>query len=453
MVVHRDADAATEVQHRPALSTFAVRQQPVITWTDAAGGHRETVRSRTLVGSSPHVQLRIADVAVSRLHAELELRDGHVWIRDLGSTNGTWVDGVFVQTARLAAGSQIRIGATTLALSFARDPEKAALWPHERLGPLVARSESMRELFFVLADYARTESPVLVQGETGTGKELVARAVHEASRRADHPFIVVDCGALPEALLESELFGHVKGAFTGATASRAGAFESAEGGTVFLDEIGELPLSMQPKLLRVLESHTVRRLGEAQHRKVDVRFVAATHRDLRAMVAAGSFREDVYFRLAVLPAFVPPLRERVTDIALLLEHFLAGRSIQVRPEIVAEMEKCPWPGNVRELRSFAERAVAVGADRAWAMTRGLATNSPSIAPPIVPPSASMTGDLPAVTADVPFKVLRERWNDHLEREYLRSLIERLGRADVGALATAAGLDRSYVHRLLRRHDL
>jgi transcriptional regulator with GAF, ATPase, and Fis domain len=455
--VDRDAGAATELQHRPALSTFAVRQKPIATWTDGSGAHREVITSRMLLGSSPHVQLRVHDVAVSRLHAELELRDGHVWLRDLGSTNGTWVDGVFVQSARLAEGSQIRVGATTLSLSFAQEADKAALWPHERLGPLVARSESMRELFYTLADFARTDSPVLIQGETGTGKELVARAIHEVSRRAPNPFIVVDCGALPEALLESELFGHVKGAFTGAAASRAGAFESADGGTVFLDEIGELPLSMQPKLLRVLESQSVRRLGEAQHRQIDVRFVAATHRDLRAMVAAGSFREDVYFRLAVLPAFVPPLRDRPMDIGLLLEHFLASRAIQVRPEIVAEMEKCPWPGNVRELRSFTERAIAVGAERAWAMTRGLSTGGGSIAPPMAPhvaPSASAEpSNLPSVTADVPFKVLREQWNDHLEREYLRSLVERLGRADTRVLAEAAGLDRSYVHRLLRKHDL
>ncbi|MBX3228504.1 MAG: sigma 54-interacting transcriptional regulator [Labilithrix sp.] len=458
----REAEgAATDVQQKLALSTFAVRQKPVVAWTDASGAHREGIGAgRVLLGSSPHVQLRVHDPAVSRLHAELELRDGHVWVRDLGSTNGTWVDGVFVQSARLGAGSQLRVGATTISVSFAPDAAKTALWPYERLGPLVARSESMRELFFMLADFARTDSPVLIQGETGTGKELVARAIHESSRRSEGPFIVVDCGALPEALLEGELFGHVKGAFTGAAASRAGAFESADGGTVFLDEIGELPLSMQPKLLRVLESLTVRRLGEAQHRPVDVRFVSATHRDLRAMVANGSFREDVYFRLAVLPAFVPPLRDRPSDVGLLLEHFLASRAIHVRPEIVAEMERCPWRGNVRELRAFTERAIAVGPDRAWAMTRGLATGG-SIAPPAATSTstsistsvATVAGDLPPVAADVPFKVLRERWSDHLEREYLKSLIARLGRADVGALAEAAGLDRSYVHRLLKKHDL
>jgi two-component system, NtrC family, response regulator GlrR len=455
--VSRPPDATTEVQRRLELSTFALRRKPIVSWNDGGGAHREVLEGKMLLGSSPHVRLRVHDAAVSRLHAELEVRaDGEVWLRDLGSTNGTWVDGVYVQCARVTAGSKIRIGATTLALDFATDARRAALWPHERLGPMVARSEPMRELFYALSEYARSDSPVLIQGETGSGKELVARAIHEASPRANEPFVIVDCGALPEALLESELFGHAKGAFTGAIASRAGAFEVASGGTVFLDEIGELPLSMQPKLLRVLESKTVRRLGETHHRQVDVRFVAATHRDLQSMVAAGSFREDVYFRIAVLLAAVPPLRERPSDIGLLLDHFLSSRSLQVHPEMIAEMEKRPWPGNVRELRSFAERAIALGVDRAWAMTRGVPSAGGSLPPPPSPELASPpagASSLPTVSTELPFKVLREQWNNHLERDYLRGVIQRLGRDDVGAIADAAGLDRSYVHRLLRKHDL
>ncbi len=443
----------TAVQRPLELSTFATRRKPVLVFADASGMRRETFLGRALVGSAPSVQLRVEDPAVSRLHAELELRsDGHVWVRDLGSTNGTWVNGVLVQSARISPGAELRVGATTMTLTFAAEAAKAPLWPHDKLGSLVARSESMREMFMVLADYARTDSAILVQGETGTGKELVARAIHETSGRAEHPFVVVDCGALPEALLESELFGHAKGSFTGAIAARAGAIESADGGTVFLDEIGELPLSMQPKLLRVLESLTVRRVGEAEHRKVDVRFVAATHRDIRAMVASGSFREDLYFRLAVLPAFVPPLRERPSDIGLLLAHFLEGRAIHVRPEIIAEMERWPWPGNVRELRSFAERAVAVGPERAWVMTRGLSATT-SIAPPEMATASAPSDGPPPISIELPFKVLRERYNDHLEREYLGLLVARYGRKDVAQLAEAAGLDRSYMHRLLKKHDL
>ena len=450
-------DASTAVQAHPELATFAVRKKPLLAWSDASGPRTEELQGRVLIGSSPHAGLRLADPAVSRLHAEIEQRpDGQVWIRDLGSTNGTWVDGVFIREARLAPGAKLRLGATSLAFDFAAGSAKTPLWPADRLGPLVARSESMRSLFYVLADYARTDSPVLVQGETGTGKELVARAIHETSPRANGPFVVVDCGALPETLLESELFGHVKGSFTGATTTRAGAFEAAEGGTVFIDEIGELPLSMQPKLLRVLESQTVRRVGESNHRRVDVRFVAATHRDLRAMVAAGSFREDVYFRLAVLPVFVPPLRDRPEDVGLLLDHFLAHRQMQIPPELLRELERCPWPGNVRELRSFTERAAAIGPVRAWEMTRGLRSAGNSIAPEPARPSSRNAGEVidpDVVDVSIPFKVLREARNDRFEREYLKALIARHGRHDVGVLADAAGLDRSYVHRLLRRHEL
>jgi transcriptional regulator with GAF, ATPase, and Fis domain len=309
----------------------------------------------------------------------------------------------------------------------------------------------MRELFLRLSQFAPSEAAVLILGETGSGKELVARALHERSQRASGPFLVVDCGALPESLLESELFGHARGAFTGAAGTRLGVFEAAQGGTVFLDEIGELPLGMQPKLLRALESKTVRRLGEPDSRDIDVRFVAATHRDLHAMVSTGAFREDLFFRLSVLPVRVPPLRERAEDIPVLLSHFL-GAAPQLPERLGSELRTYPWLGNVRELRSFAERVKALGADAAWALTCGAESPQllPSVAvPPVVTPH---TRGFPPVDVGVPFKALREEWNDHLEREYLSQLLASQGR-DVTALARAAGLDRSYVHRLLRKHDL
>ena len=208
------------------------------------------------------------------------------------------------------------------------------LWPGPQFGRLIGPSVKMRELFARLARIARAPASVLIEGETGTGKELVARAIHDASPRAGRPFVVIDCGALPENLLDAELFGHARGAFTGAVAARAGAFESAEGGTVFLDEIGELPLGVQPKLLRVLESRAVRRLGENDHRPVDVRVLSATHRDLRTMVNSRAFREDLYFRLAVLPVRVPPLRERPGDIIALAQHFLPRESAGSVPTTV-----------------------------------------------------------------------------------------------------------------------
>ncbi len=288
---------------------------------------------------------------------------------------------------------------------------------------------------------------MLIHGETGTGKELVAQELHAASRRSAHPFAVVDCASLPDNLLEAELFGHARGAFTGAVAARAGSIEAADGGTVFLDEIGELPLAMQPKLLRVLESRTVRRVGETEHRNVDVRFICATHRDLEAMVARGQFREDLFFRLSVLPLRVPPLRERAGDVALLLGHFLAEKHAAPLDTAAVELVSAQrWPGNVRELKSFAERVAAFGAERALAMLKGTEAPEPAAR------KAPTAGGPPGIDVSVPFKTLREQWLEQLEREYLDALVKKVGR-DTGALAEAAGLDRSYVNRLLKKHGL
>jgi len=304
-----------------------------------------------------------------------------------------------------------------------------------------------------LSQYAVAQGPVLIQGETGTGKELVANAIHEMSDRAEGPFIVVDCAALPESLLDTELFGHTRGAFTGAVSAREGAFEAAHGGTVFLDEIGELPLLMQPKLLRVLESKAVRRIGESTYRTIDVRFVTATHRDLHAMVGAGAFREDLFFRLAVLPAFLPPLRSRAGDVPLLLAHFLrAAPNLAIPPRMMEELMRHPWLGNVRELRTFADRCLAVGAEEAWALTAGHASEmwqSSRLPPPPTLP-ASRPGSLPVVPLDLPFKIIKEQWAEHLEREYIGGLLERHGR-DAQVIADKSGLDRSYVNRLIRKH--
>jgi len=297
-----------------------------------------------------------------------------------------------------------------------------------------------------LTKCASSEASVLVYGETGTGKELVAQELHAASRRSTGPFVVVDCASLPENLLEAELFGHARGAFTGAAAARVGSIEAADGGTVFLDEIGELPLPMQPKLLRVLESRAVRRVGETEYRPINVRFVSATHRDLEVMVAQGQFREDLFFRLSVLPLRVPPLRERSHDIPLLLSHFLGGRTATPVDAATLDLVKTQkWPGNVRQLRSFAERVVALGLERATAMLKGTeSTPEPSASAPSTSPLA--------IDPSVPFKVVREQWVEHLERAYLEALIARVGR-NAGTLAEAAGLDRSYINRLFRKHGL
>ena len=256
-------------------------------------------------------------------------------------------------------------------------------------------------------------------------------------------------------MLESELFGHVKGPFTGAISAREGAIETAHGGTVFLDEIGELPPTMQPKLLRTIESRTVRRIGEAAYREVDVRFIAATHRDLASMVGVGAFREDLFFRLAVLPLDVPPLRERRDDIPLLARTFAEESPATHLDDVTIDaLIAYPWLGNIRELRNFVERVRAVGAAQALTMLRGgdPVTASPraSAPPPALSPPAWSA--LPAAPLDRPFKELREEWNDHLERDYFAGLVRKLGR-NVPAVADAAQLDQTYVRRMLRKHEL
>jgi transcriptional regulator with GAF, ATPase, and Fis domain len=446
---HRDPN---EDSHEPTLersdplrlARATHRDAPTLSWVDASGPHAVRLGARAVAGSAPGADLLLADRTVSRLHAEFEQRADGLWVRDLGSKNGTFVQGVCVAEARVPAGGRVQLGDTVL--TAAAEPSRAtvALWPTDRFGSLVGASAAMRELFANLAQIARTDSTVLVHGETGTGKELVAEAIHTTSRRRDGAFVVVDCAGLPENLLEAELFGHAKGAFTGAASARAGAIEAADGGTVFLDEIGELPLAMQPKLLRVLESRTVRRLGEAQHRPVDVRFVSATHRDLRAMVNAGAFREDLYFRLAVIPVEVPPLRARLEDVPRLAEHFLPPEARgALTPELLRELSLRPWSGNVRELRNFVERAVAVGARTALAM-------EPRGGP--APAAAGRGGAAPEVSIELPLRESRERWSEHFEREYVRRLLEHHG-GNVPAAAQAARCDRTYIYRLIRKYDL
>lgn len=423
------------------------RHDPEVSWTDAEGRLlSKIIDVRTVVGAAPDVGLVLGDPSVSRLHAELDPQDSGLWVKDLGSRNGTYVEGVRVQAACVPDGGKLRLGDSVLTVRYAETPTCVELWPASAFGSLVGPSLSMRALFARLSRVAQSTASVLVEGETGTGKELAARAIHDASARAGGPFVIIDCGALPENLLEGELFGHARGAFTGAVEARAGAIEAADGGTVFLDEIGELPLAMQPKLLRVIESRTVRRLGETKYRPVDVRFVSATHRDLRTMANNRAFREDLYFRLAVLPVTLPPLRERPGDIVALIQHFLPKEVIgTVTPELLRELVSRPWLGNVRELRNFLERALALGPREALAFV------SLSAAPDGADADRRTVQLTPQVLA-LPYKEVRERVLNQIEREYVRELLVRHDR-NVSEAADAAGLNRTYLHRLIKRHDL
>ncbi len=447
---------------QPVALAPVFRSQPRIEWTDAAGPHSVVLAGKTVAGSAADAGLVVQDPAISRLHAELDPRGDGLWVRDLGSRNGTLLEGLQITGARVPQGGKLRLGSTDFVVDYKSGQKRPVeIWPSEVFGRLIGGSVAMRELFATISRIAPMDASTLIQGETGTGKELIARAIHDASPRARHPFVVVDCAALPENLLDAELFGHTKGAFTGAVGARTGAIESADGGTVFLDEIGELPIAMQPKLLRVLESRTVRRVGESAHRTVDVRFISATHRDLLTMVNAAEFREDLYFRLAVLPITVPPLRDRKDDIERLVQAFwtTSGGAGKVSPELLRELAARPWRGNVRELRNFVERARALGATEALAMTPQGGTARPTIEPS--PSSSSFAAPppaLPAVSSEDPqiferaYKDFREAWIDAGEREYVRRLLVRHTR-NVAAAAREAEVDRTYIYRLIRKHDL
>ncbi|MGC4121327.1 MAG: sigma 54-interacting transcriptional regulator [Myxococcales bacterium] len=318
-----------------------------------------------VVGSGAGSDLLLSDRSVSSRHLEIQAAGDGYLLRDLGSTNGTAIGDLKVQAATVAGPVEIALGRTRLRFTPGSEQESFPLSPRESFGSLLGKSPSMRRCFALLERAAQTDSSVLLEGESGTGKEVAAESVHQASPRAGGPFVVVDCGAIAPNLVESELFGHEKGAFTGAVGTRVGAFEQADGGTLFLDEIGELPLEMQPKLLRFLEKREVRRVGGSSARSVNVRVVAATLRRLEERVSEGAFRQDLFFRLAVLRVELPPLRRRREDVPLLALALARKLRKDVDPaawlpeKTLQVLQSYDWPGNVRELRNVIERLAAV----------------------------------------------------------------------------------------------
>ena len=332
------------------------------------GREAEMMAARFTLGGEEGNDLVLTDPSVSRHHAELVRTEKGVTLRDLGSTNGTYLGLHRVQEAFVTAGARIQLGRTMLLLVPCEDLLVVVPTQETSFGALCGSSLAMRRLFAILDRVAPTEITLLITGETGTGKDLAARAVHEHSQRAAGPFAPLDCGALDRELAGSDLFGHEPGAFTGATGRRPGIFEQARGGTVFLDEIGELPLELQPKLLRVLEQREVRRLGSGTYVPVDVRLVAATHRNLEEMVAQGTFRSDLFFRVAQVQVQLPPLRERLEDVPLLCDRLVArAREARLAPAslkgvsapALSALASVAWKGNVRELRNVIDRAAAL----------------------------------------------------------------------------------------------
>jgi transcriptional regulator with GAF, ATPase, and Fis domain len=411
------------------------------------------------IGSMSSNAIALSDTTVSRRHAEVVRVAEGVLLRDLGSTNGTFVGPVKVREVYLTPDTRFRVGQTELV--FAPADEVIDVLPSEEpfFENMVGGSLAMRELFGLLARVAPTELTCMVTGETGTGKELVSRALHNRSRRSKKPFVVFDCGAVSESLVESELFGHERGAFTGAVASRPGVFEMADKGTVFLDEIGELPLELQPKLLRVLEQREVRRVGSGTTRQVDVRVVCATNRNLRDEVAAGRFREDLYYRLAVVELHLAPLRQRFEDVPLLVQHILRhcnhNQGVQdLSPEVQELFEAYRWPGNVRELRNVVERALPFcdgSTITLHTLPEALRVASQAARAQSAPESVDLGID-PAAMHDLPFKDAKDQIIEAFERQYLVDLIERHGGTNSRA-ARAADMDRKSISRLLKKHDI
>ena len=393
------------------------------------------------IGTADDNDLTVDDDAVSRYHLELAGTQEGIAVHDLGSTNGTYYRGARVRSAVVPIGARLKIGATTVVV---RDGGRAAVELHSgELEDLVAVTPAMRRVMARIQRIAQSPAPSLLMGESGTGKEVAARAIHQLSSRAHRPFVTVDCGAFAPNLVASELFGHERGAFTGAHERHIGAFERADGGTIFLDEIGELPLELQPQLLGALERRRFRRLGGSKEIEVDVDVVSATNRDLRRAVNEGTFRLDLYYRLAVVTLRLPPLRERRDDIPVLVNHFLqvcghdGAPEEVVSPEVMAKLRVHHWPGNVRELRNWVEATLAMGeAGELYDAGRTGTTAS----------SAS------AVSLDVPYKEARAAVVGDFEHRYLSHLIEA-SRHNVSEAARRAKMDRSYLVKLLQRHGL
>ncbi|HKP61001.1 MAG TPA: sigma 54-interacting transcriptional regulator [Polyangiales bacterium] len=406
------------------------------------------------IGKSPDNQLHLDDMTVSRYHVELTLRRGDIEVRDLESMNGTFIGEVRVARALVRPGTKLTIGANTVLLSAEINGGSPSIRPEPEdlpeLPGVIAKSPAMRKVVEKIGRLAGSNVSVLLHGETGTGKEVLARSLHELSPRRNGPFEVVDCGSMAPTLIASELFGHERGAFTGAHGEHAGAFERAHGGTVFLDEIGELPIDLQPMLLGVLERRRFKRVGGVKERRVDVRVIAATHRDLRSATNVGTFRADLYFRLAVARVEIPPLRERPEDIPALVRRFAEELSGDpgVQPfdrQTLTALESHPWSGNVRELRNVVESAVALGS----VVLEGDDASDGPLLPSMLGNSTDEAGEN---LLALPYREARARAVTAFEQRYLSQLTEACG-GNASEAARRAKMDRPYLLGLLRKHGL
>ncbi len=443
MTAPPDSDATHvthQIERRPEGRVLRVQQLELELLSGPTAGTRRALGDGLLLGSDAACDLVLADPTVSRRHCEVRLTGNGLVLRDLQSSNGSYLDGVRVSEAWIEGPCLLRLGGAELRLHLRPEHSEHPLSDRSSFGGLRGSSLAMQRCFALLERAAASDATVLLSGETGTGKDLAAESLHSHSARRDGPLVVVDCGAVASGVIESELFGHRRGAFSGADRDRAGAFESADGGTLFLDEIGELPLDLQPKLLRALDGREIKRLGDNQHRSVDLRLVAATHRDLQRAVEQGEFREDLFYRLSVIQIALPPLRDRPEDILALAQAFLdahaldASHAAQVLSNPVRRMlEHHDWPGNVRELRNVVERLVLFPDD----------------------PEAALPGTRPAEAGstslyELPFHEARRQVTEQFERAYLSAALAAT-RGVVSHAASRAELPRQSFHRLLSKY--
>jgi DNA-binding NtrC family response regulator len=474
----------TKVSYLDRGPTLHVRRcmlQAVADPTQEWSFDKEEIR----IGSMEDNDVVLGDDTVSRYHCRITQEDNGYVLLDQRSTNGTFINKVRIREAFLKPGSIVSVGQSQLRFNAREEEVEIVPSPSDRCAGLIGGNSRMREIYSIIEKIAPTATTVVIDGETGTGKEVVAQAIHSLSPRSRNDLVVFDCGAVPPNLIESELFGHEKGSFTGAVMTRQGLFEQADGGTLFLDELGELPLDLQPKLLRALEQREVRRVGSAKAAKVDVRIIAATNRNLEDEVRAGRFRQDLFYRLSVVRLHLPALRDRIDDVPLLIQHFLENGAFNRKPnappvrgvsrEALHALQLYPWPGNVRELVNVVERAVSF-CDNDLIQLSDLPDyiRSAKAPPPKEPqprrattvpmgptstPLVSMNPNTPApappdelLAEGVTFKDAKERWVASFERDYILQLLRR-NSGNISHAARAADIDRKYFRKLMKKYDI
>ncbi len=435
---------------------FQRKCQLVVLSSSAKGKKLDLNRPLTKIGKKEDNDLVLDEKTVSRNHVEIVQTEDSYLLKDLGSTNGTFINDIRVKEAYLTPGDIIRLG--TVRAEFVAFDEKVQIEPSTKMefGPLLGRSRRMRQIFSLLEKISPTNATILIEGETGTGKDLVARAAHLNSPRKNKPFVVFDCSAVAQNLIESELFGHVKGSFTGAVGTRKGAFEEAHGGTIFLDEIGELAIDLQPKLLRALEQREIKKVGSNESNPIDVRVVCATNRNLKKEVSENRFRQDPYYRLSVVKINLPPLRERPDDIPFLIEKLLASgrfnvdaegklKITRVEDDALKMFTRYQWPGNVREMVNILERIVPMvdgnvitGKDVSFIFEEMEREEEAT--------------ERMSVDMGLPFKEAKQKIVESFEKDYLAALLRR-NNYNISKTAREAGIDRKHIRNLLKKYGI